>query len=151
VSNKRDDLFKALSIAGVATLALFILLLFKIKGGLLGLILGVAAIATLIYWLSEMRSLLRDEAYPKNEEEFFYDLLDEGEELLFVAKVPGPAEEVQARLKQGFLEVKGGGKFLRSVKVSDAAELEAKSYINGVLQVRLRKSRKVSKGNQEVS
>lgn len=147
----RDELLNALSIAGVALLALFLVLLFKIKGGLLGMILGVAAVVTLVYWLGELRSLFREDAFLGGEAEFFYDILDEGEELVFVARVPGPPEEVEARLEEGFLEVKGGGRFLRAVEVSGAAELEEKSYINGVLHVRLRKSTRLSKGNPGVS
>ena len=39
----------------VAAAAIILLLLFKAKGGLLGLILGVVAVAVLVYWLVEVR------------------------------------------------------------------------------------------------
>lgn len=144
-SKRKDELLNVLSMAGVAVVALFLILLFKVKGGLLGMILGVVAVATLIYWLREMRSLFRVGAYPKGGAEFFYDLLDDGEALIFVAKVPGPAEEVEAKLEQGFLEIRGGGKFFRTVKVSEEVELQTKSYINGVLHIKLQRIRRIPK------
>lgn len=150
-SKRRNELSNALSITGVALVALFIILLFKVKGGLLGMILGVVAVATLIYWLREMRGFLGDEGYIKDEAEFFYDLIDDGDELIFVAKVPGPAEEVEAKLEQGFLEIRGGGKFFRTVKVPEVAELETKSYTNGVLHVRLQKVRRIPESNMGFS
>ena len=150
-SKRRDELFNAMSVAGVAVVALFLLLLFKVKGGLLGLVLGVVAVATLVYWLREMRSLFRGGAHAETEVEFFYDLLDEGEALIFVAKVPGPADEVEARLYQGYLMVSGGGNFSKAVKVPDEAMLEEKSYTNGVLHVTLRKMKGVSGGNPRLA
>lgn len=102
----RDELFNAVTISGAALAPLF-LILFKLKGGLLGMILGGLAVATLIYWLREMRNIYRSDAYSTSEAEFFYDLLDEGEAFIFVAKVSGPSDEVEARLEQGFLVVSG--------------------------------------------
>lgn len=151
-SERKDELLNVLSAASIAMAALFLILLFKVKGGLLGLVLGAVAVATLFYWLREIRSLFREEsAYPKDEAEFFYDLLDDGEALIFVAKVPGPAEEVEAKLEQGFLEIRGGGNFFRAVKVSKEVELQTKSYINGVLHVKLQKIRRISKDDTGIA
>jgi len=131
----------------IAVVAVLLFLLFRARGGMLGMILGAVAVIILIYWFRELKSLFREEeAYPKGKAEFFYDLFDEGETLIFVAKVPGPAEEVEAKLGRGFLEIRGGGNFVRRVKVSKGVKLQTKSYTDGVLHIKLQKTKPFSKG-----
>ena len=135
-----EDPLNVLSIISIAVVALLLILLFKVKGGILGIVLGAVAVATLIYWLKEMKKILREEkAYPTDEVEWFYDLIDDGEGVTLIAEVPGPAKEVKVRLRKGLLEIRGGGNFKRRVQVPKEAKLQDKSYINGVLHVRLQK------------
>ena len=137
---KPDELINILSIISIAVVALLLILLFKVKGGILGVVLGTIAVATLIYWLKEIKKIFREEkAYPTGEAEWFYDLINEGEGVTLIAKVPGPAEEVKVKLRKGVLEIRGGGNFVRRVQVPKEVQLQSKSYINGVLHVRLQK------------
>ncbi|MDH5703877.1 MAG: hypothetical protein OEY99_06650 [Aigarchaeota archaeon] len=137
-----EDPLDILSIIGITVVALLLILLFKVKGGILGIVLGAVAVATLFYWLKEIRKVFREEkAYPTGEAEWLYDLIDDGEGVSLVAKVPGPAEEVEVRLHKGVLEIRGGGNFKRRVHVPKEVELQDRSYINGVLHVSLQKLR----------
>ena len=137
---QQDLLTKALSIIGIAVVALLLITLFKVKGGVLGIVLGTIAVAVLVYWLMEMKKIFGErKTYSKEETEWFYDLIEEGEGLVFVAKVPGPAREVKVRLVDETLEIKGGGNFMRRVDVPKGVRLQSRSYSNGILHVRLRR------------
>ena len=127
-----EETLNILSIISITVVALLLILLFKVKGGILGMVLGAIAVAALIYWLKEIKKIW-------GEVEWFYDLFDDGEGVTLIAKVPGPVEEVKVSLQKGVLEIRGGGNFERRVQVPKEVELQDKSYINGVLHVRLRK------------
>jgi HSP20 family molecular chaperone IbpA len=138
---KPAEIADILSIISIAVAALLLILLFKVKGGILGIVLGTVAVAALIYWFTEIKKIFKEEkAYPKEEAEWFYDLTDEGESVTLIAKVPGPPEEVKVRLVNGKLEIEGGANFMRRVHVPKDAQLRHKSYINGVLHVKLQKT-----------
>ena len=144
---KPQELLKnMLSIVSITAVALLIIILFKVKGGVFGIVLGTIAVATLIYWLMEIKKIFREEKICSEEEpEWFYDLIEEGEGLVFVAKVPGPAREVKVRLVDETLEVKGGGNFTRRVHMPKGVQLLNKSYSNSVLHVKLRQMEKPDK------
>jgi predicted PurR-regulated permease PerM len=55
------ELTDMLSMIGIAVVALLIILLFKVKGGILGMVLGTIAVAALIYWLKEIKRIFREE------------------------------------------------------------------------------------------
>jgi len=129
---KPEETLNILSIISIAVVALLLIILFKVKGGILGMVLGAVAVATLIYWLKEIKKIW-------GEVEWFYDLIDDGEGVTLIAKVPGPAEEVKVSLHKGVLAIRGGGNFERRVQIPKEVELQDKSYINGVLHVRLQK------------
>lgn len=139
-SEKPDELINILSIISIAVVAPLLILLFKFKGGILGMVLGTVAVASLIYWLKEIREISREEKVPSQEEDdWFYDLIKEGGSVTLIAKVPGPAEEVKVRLVNHILEIKGGGTFIRRVNVPEGSQLQSKSYINRVLYVKLQR------------
>lgn len=129
-------------ILGVSvTIAITLLvLIFKVKGGLLGAILGSIVTLALIYWVREVKRMFSAERTSMEEQEWLYDLIEEGEELIFVAKVPGPPEEVRVKITDGVLEIRGGGNFLRKVEISKDAKIMEKSYVNGVLRLKMRVS-----------
>ncbi|MEM2479791.1 MAG: Hsp20/alpha crystallin family protein, partial [Candidatus Bathyarchaeia archaeon] len=112
----------------------------KVKGGLLGAILGSIIVFALIYWMREVKRIFSAQRKTVEEHDWLYDLIEEGENLIFVAKVPGPPEEIKVRVSDGVLEIKGGGNFLRRVEISKDAKLVEKSYANGVLLLKLRVS-----------
>jgi len=137
---KPELLTNILSIMSIAVVALLLILLFKVKGGILGMVLGTIAVAALIYWLKEIKKILGEEkALSPEEAEWFYDLIEEGEGLTLIAKVPGPAEKVKVRLINEILEIKGSGNFMQRLHVPKGAQLQDKSYVNGILHVRLQR------------
>jgi HSP20 family molecular chaperone IbpA len=133
------ELTDIISMIGIAVVALLLILLFKVKGGILGMVLGTIAVAALIYWLKEIKKIFREERFHSEEAEWFYDLIDEEEGVTLIARVPGPAEEVKVRLVGGMLEIKGGGNFMQRIHVPKGLQLQKISYINGVLHVRLQR------------
>lgn len=140
--SSQELLKDALSIVSIVAVALVLIVLFKVKGGILGIILGTIAVAMLIYWLMEINKIFREEKIPSSEEhEWFYDLVEERENVTFIAKVPGPVKEVRLKIvgNSDMLEIKGGGNFTRRVKIPRGARLQEKSYINGVLYVKFQK------------
>ena len=154
--NTKDtlDILDVLSIISITIVALVLIVLFKVKAGVLGIVLGVIAVAALIYWLKEAKQIFREEeAYlsvkkkldrEKDEVEWFYDLTDDGESMIFTAEVPGPVEEVNVRLGESILEIKGGGDFTHSVSVPKEVQVQEWSFKNGVLRVRLQKLRRLA-------
>ncbi len=137
---KPAELGNILSIISIAVVALLLILIFKIKGGILGIVLGTIAVAALIYWLKEIKKLFREEkVHHPEEDEWFYDLINEDEGVTLIAKVPGPAEKVKVKLMNDILEIRGGENFMRRVHVPKGARLQNKSYVNGVLHVKLQR------------
>lgn len=139
---KPDELLRSvLTIVGIAVAAILLIALFKLKGGVLGFIIGTIAAAALIFWLMEAKRIFEEHKAPSSKEyELFYDLIEEEENIIFVAKVPGPAEEVKVKIVGDMLEVKGGRNFLKRVRVPKGLEMEDKKYVNGILWARLRKT-----------
>lgn len=139
---KSDELLRnVLSIVSIAVVALLLIILFKLKGGILGMVLGTIAVAALIYWLLETKKIFKEQKAPASEEhEWFYDLIEEEENITFVAKVPGPAREVKAKIVGDMLEIKGGGNFLQRVQMPKGTRLQDKSYVSGVLHLKLQKT-----------
>ena len=139
---KPDDLLKdVLSIVSIAIVAFLLIVLFKLKGGILGMVLGTIAVAALIYWLMEIKKIFKEQKTTSPEEaEWFYDLIKEGENVTFIAKVPGPAREVKVKIADDLLEIKGGGNFMQKVQIPKGTRLQNKSYINGVLHVKLQRT-----------
>lgn len=138
---KPAELKDILSIVGIVLVAVLLILVFKLKGGILGIVLGVIAVVALIYWLREIKKIFAQEkTYSPGEAEWFYDLINEEEGVTtLIAKVPGPAEEVKVKLIDDTLEIKGSGDFTRRVQVPAGARLQDKSYANGVLHVKLQR------------
>lgn len=125
----------------LATAAVILLLLFKAKGGLLGLILGVAAVAVFLYWVIELSHLSKGSRWGV-EAELYYDVFDEGDILKVIATVPGPDEQLDLVLGKGLLEIWRNDKRIGEVKIPGRVVIDSKSYNNGVLQVILEKQGK---------
>lgn len=126
-------------VSAVATV-IFIAAIFKLKGGLIGLVLGAIAVIAVIYWMIEIKRIFYEKRENAIEErEWLFDLIEGEEDIIFVARVPGPPEDVRVKIIDGTLEIKGGGNFLKKVQVPKGARLLEKSYKNGVLQLRLQR------------
>ncbi len=146
---KPDELLRSvLTIVGIAVAVILLIVLFKLKGGVLGVIIGTIAAVALIFWLVEAKRIFEGyKAQSSEEYEWFYDLIEEDEKITFAAKVPGPAEEVKVKIVGGMLEVKGGGNFLKRIRVPRGLTLEDEKYVNGILQVKLRKTKTLHQKN----
>lgn len=147
------DFSDILLIVSITIVALLLILLFKIKAGILGIVLGAITVAALFYWLKEIKKIWRDEKdyrsikktleKKKYKTEWLYDLTDDEEYIILTAEVPGPTEEVKVRLHKNVLEIGGGSNFTQKVKISKEVELQNRTYVNGVLSVKLRKLKRL--------
>ncbi len=130
-----------LSIVSIAVVALILIVLFKLKGGILGMVLGTVAVAALIYWLMEIKKIFEEQkALASEEHEWFYDLVEEAENITFIAKVPGPVREVKVKVVGDTLEIKGGRNFLQRVQIPKGIRLQDKTYTNSILHLKLQKT-----------
>ena len=68
-----------------------------------------------------------------------YDIIDSQDGITFVAEVPGPEDQVRVELIDRTLKIQGGQEFAREVRLPKAAEIIESRYVNGVLNVRLKK------------
>lgn len=109
------------------------------------ILLGIASLI-MIYWVRELKKMARTEeprVMPKEVEQksWVYDLIKGDQELVFVAEVPGPEEQVTVRLINGILHVRGGQGFARDVQldVTEDMGIAEYRYRNGVLTLKIRK------------
>ncbi len=136
----KDLLQLTLLVAGFIIVFATLTLLVRGQRGLLGALLAIAALALLVYWANEVRVALKGgaEGIPKEvDEQWIYDMIRRGKELLFIAEVPGPEEEVRISVRGRAIEVFGGGGFHRIVKLPKRMRLSDSSYLNGVLKAKL--------------
>ena len=109
------------------------------------LILAVASLF-MIYWARELKKMARMEEsriIPKEAEEktWVFDLIKGDQELVFVADVPGPEEQVTVRLINGVLYIRGGQGFAKDVQldVTEDMGIVEFRYRNGVLTLKIRR------------
>jgi HSP20 family molecular chaperone IbpA len=102
---------------------------------------GVALLA--IYWVRELRKMTRPEEQRARKEadqrDWFYDLIRNDGEMIFVAEVPGPEDQINVRLSSGMLRIKGGQNFAKDVPLEANSETSIADYKyrNGVLTIRI--------------
>lgn len=121
-------------------------LVIRMKQGYAGFILLAIASVIMIYWVRQLKKMARTEeprAMPKEVEQksWVYDLIKGNEELVFVAEVPGPEDEVNVRLINGVLHIRGGQNFARDVQldVTEDMGIAEFKYRNGVLTLKIRR------------
>ena len=127
-------------------LGVMYVLVMRMKQGYVGFILLAVASVLMIYWVRELKKMVRTEEpreMPKQVEQksWVYDLIKGNEELVFVAEVPGPEDEVNVRLINGVLHLRGGQNFARDVQldVTEDMGIAEFKYRNGVLTLKIRK------------
>ncbi|MGH9878640.1 MAG: Hsp20/alpha crystallin family protein [Nitrososphaerales archaeon] len=127
-------------------LGVMYVLVIRMKQGYVGFILLAAASLLMIYWVRELKKMTRTEEpreMPKQVEQksWVYDLIKGNEELVFVAEVPGPEDEVNVRLINGILHLRGGQNFARDVQldVTEDMGIAEFKYKNGVLTLKIRR------------
>ncbi len=75
------------------------------------------------------------------EQDWVYDLIKNNDEMIFVAEVPGPEDQINVRLTEGLLRIKGGQNFSREVPLELTQEMGIADYKyrNGVLTIKIQK------------
>ncbi|AFU60364.1 HSP20-like chaperone [Candidatus Nitrososphaera gargensis Ga9.2] len=120
-------------------------LLARSQGGF-GFIFLAAASGLMIYWVREVRMMARSEERKmakeiEQQKDWVYDLIKGNDEVVFVAEVPGPEDQINVRLIGDLLRIKGGQNFARDVPLELTQEMGIADYKyrNGVLTIKIQK------------
>jgi HSP20 family molecular chaperone IbpA len=119
-------------------------LLARSQGGIGFIFLAIAS-GLMIYWVREVRQMARSEekklAKEIEQKDWVYDLIKNNDEMVFVAEVPGPEEQINVKLTEGLLRIKGGQNFSREVPLELTQEMGISDYKyrNGVLTIKIQK------------
>jgi len=126
-------------VLGMLMIGILLIFIIRVQRGLLGLILGGLAAGLMIYWMREVRGVIRKELGPQQvvRREWTYDMLKDRDTVRIIADVPGPAETVRVELDDGSLKIFGGQGFRKKVSVPRGLTVAEMSYLNGILNVKL--------------
>lgn len=109
-------------------------------------ILITIAAGLVVYWVRELRVISRSEEQkmmPREMEQkdWVYDLIENKDEMVFVAEVPGPEDQIKVRLAAGILRIKGGQNFSKDVQLDLTSEMGISDYKyrNGVLTIKMQR------------
>ncbi|MDE1763012.1 MAG: Hsp20/alpha crystallin family protein [Thaumarchaeota archaeon] len=109
------------------------------------ILIGITAVI-MIYWVRVLKKMTRDsqtQYVPKESESknWVYDLIKGENEIVFVAEVPGPEDQVTVRLIEGVLYIRGSGHFSKEVPIETTPDMGIHDfkYRNGVLTLRIKK------------
>jgi HSP20 family molecular chaperone IbpA len=129
-------------------IGIMFVMLARSQGGIGFLFLAVAS-GLMIYWVREIKLMARSEEQmmmlrgeAEQQKDWVYDLIkDNNDEMVFVAEVPGPEDQINVRLTNGLLRIKGGQNFARDVPLELSQEMGISDYKyrNGVLTIRIQK------------
>jgi HSP20 family protein len=129
-------------------IGIMFVMLARSQGGIGFLFLAVAS-GLMIYWVREIKLMARSEEQmmmlrgeAEQQKDWVYDLIkDNNDEMVFVAEVPGPEDQINVRLTNGLLRIKGGQNFARDVPLELSQEMSISDYKyrNGVLTIRIQK------------
>jgi HSP20 family protein len=117
--------------------------------GSIGFLFLAVASGLMIYWVREIKLMARSEEQmmmlrgeAEQQKDWVYDLIkDNNDEVVFVAEVPGPEDQINVRLTNGLLRIKSGQNFARDVPLELSQEMGISDYKyrNGVLTIRIQK------------
>jgi HSP20 family molecular chaperone IbpA len=119
--------------------------LFARSQGNIGFIFVAASSGLLIYWVREIRLMARSSEekmkIDADQKDWIYDLIKNNDEVVFVAEVPGPEEQINVKLTGGLLHIKGGQNFARDIPLEQEQEMGISDYKyrNGVLTIKIQK------------
>ncbi len=122
-------------------------LLARAQGGVGFIFLAIGS-GLLIYWVREIRIMARSSEGKMeasrdspDQKDWVYDLIKSNGEMVFVAEVPGPEDQINVRLTNGLLRIKGGQNFAREVPIELTEEMGISDYKyrNGVLTIKIQK------------
>jgi HSP20 family protein len=139
----RDEIYRYIILAiGIIAIVFIVAIIIRIQRGLLGFILSGVAVLLLAYWLREILRTIRKEMSPpfaSTQKTWVYDIIDSRDSITFVAEVPGPENQVRVELIERTLKIRGGQEFVKEVMLPEASDIVESHYVNGVLNVRLKK------------
>jgi HSP20 family protein len=125
--------------------AVYIMSLRASEGYVSFILIGITA-AIMIYWVRVLKKMTKDTQpqYTTKENDtknWVYDLIKGDQELVFVAEVPGPEDQVTVRLIDGILYIRGSSKFSKEVRIEATPDMGIHDfkYRNGVLTLRIKK------------
>ena len=115
--------------------------------GSVGFILLAVASGVLIYWVRELKMMSRSDEQQRmskepDQKDWVYDLIkNNNEEMVFVAEVPGPEDQINVRLTSGVLRIKGGQNFVKDIPLELTTEMGISDYKyrNGVLTIKIQR------------
>jgi len=120
-------------------------LLARSQGGVSFIFLAAAS-GLMIYWVREVKLIARSEDRKmsrdiEQQKDWVYDLIKNKDEMVFVAEVPGPEDQINVRLTAGLLRIKGGQNFTRDVplELTQQMGISDYKYRNGVLTIKIQK------------
>ncbi len=110
------------------------------------ILIGIAAMI-MIYWVRVLKKMTVESSTPQytpkeaDTKNWVYDLINGEKEIIFVAEVPGPEDQVTVRLIDKTLYVRGSGHFSKEVPIETTPDMGIHDfkYRNGVLTLRIKK------------
>ena len=112
-----------------------------------GFIFLAGASGLMVYWVREARLMAKSEERATTKEmeqknDWIYDLIKNNDEMVFVAEVPGPEEQINVRLINGVLRIKGGQNFSKDIPLELAKDMDISDYKyrNGVLTIKIQRT-----------
>ena len=112
-----------------------------------GFIFLAMASGLMVYWVREARLMTRSEERATSKEmeqknDWIYDLIKNNDEMVFVAEVPGPEEQINVRLVNGLLRIKSGQNFLKDIPLELTKDMGISDYKyrNGVLTIKIQRA-----------
>lgn len=130
---------------GLLFLGIMYVLIARINQGYSGFLLLSGAAVVLLYWVRELKRSVKEEdpsviAREIDTKDWVYDLITNKDEMVFVAEVPGPEEQIDVTLTGGSLHVKSGQNFDKTIPLDRAEEMNISDlrYRNGILTLKIR-------------
>ena len=120
---------------------IILIIILRLERGFLGLILGAASIALFVYWVREFKKIINDDKqFPSlsNQKKWQYDIFENDNEITIVAEVPGPEKEILIDIINKTVKISNEN-FSEEIKLKKEVSIIEKSYLNGILNLKLKK------------
>ena len=120
---------------------IILIIILRLERGFLGLILGAASIALFVYWVREFKKIINDDKqFPSlsNQKKWQYDIFENDNEITIVAEVPGPEKEILIDVINKTVKISNEN-FSEEIKLKKEVSIIEKSYLNGILNLKLKK------------
>ncbi len=109
------------------------------------ILIGITA-AIMVYWVTVLKKMTKEnqQQYTAKEvdsKNWVYDLIKGDKEIVFVAEVPGPEDQVTVRLIDSILYIRGSAHFSKEVPIETTPDMGIHDfkYKNGVLTLKIKK------------